>query len=98
MSNNIPAMPAEWARYWQAPDRSEIVFQGADAVMTYKAFDRLLDYSDSVPTGVYDGKMWKARLDGNWYLRWYSTARSNPDKCIIHTRPIKLQVNLERTA
>lgn len=98
MSNNIPAMPAEWAPYWRGPDRSEIVFQGPDAVMTHKAFDMLLDYTGTMPTGVYDGKMWKTRLEGSWYLRWYSTPRNNPNKCIINTRPIKLQVNLERTA
>lgn len=63
----------------------------------------LKDYSATVPSGVYEGKMWK-RNDGlyansdashfvtpkqptKWLLCWYGPS-TNPDNCVIDYREI----------
>lgn len=91
-TNTIPEADSEWVAYWQAPHRNEIEFRGDAAVMDKAAFDKLLNYSSSLPTGVWIGKLWKARLDdGRWYLRWYSTDPRNAANCLINSRPITIR-------
>jgi hypothetical protein len=41
------------------------------AVATPAAFERLSEYSCSLPTGKYDGKVWKARGPNGWMLGEY---------------------------
>lgn len=59
---------------WEAPDRSEILAIDKDYVlMKQDTFDRLLDYTNSEPTGKYNGKMWKAKnRKGEWFLCWFN--------------------------
>jgi hypothetical protein len=66
--------------------------------MTQRAFYQLKDYSATMPTGVYEGKMWR-RHDGvydrdfraaggtpEWLLCWYQN--SKPGYCSTETRKI----------
>jgi hypothetical protein len=67
------------------------------AIMDRSTLARLPEYSTSIPTGVYEGKMWKFRQghgtpggsDGSWFLRWYGPS-DDPNKCSINERPIRL--------
>lgn len=67
----IPPLPKEHLG-WEAPDRSEILAIDKDYVlMRQDTLDRLLDYTHSQPTGLYSGKMWKAKSqEGKWMLCW----------------------------
>ncbi len=60
------------------------------AIMDRSTLQRLHDYSASIPTGVYEGKMWR-RADGpdKWLLCWYGPSE-DPDMVSINTRPIRL--------
>lgn len=69
----IPTMTDPLGKYWQQPDPSEIEIDDDNAVMEKGAFDKLLEYSTSTPSGVYIGKMWKGQYKGGaWYLAWFS--------------------------
>ena len=71
--NRIPAMIDPLGQYWEQPKISEIEIDDTHAVMEKGAFDKLLEYSTSTPSGVYIGKMWKGRYKtGEWYLAWFS--------------------------
>lgn len=96
----IPPITDPLGKGWQQPDRFEIEIDHQYARMKRPAFERLLDYSNSMPTGVYEGKMWKSgewktgyksgrtvRFATQWHLHWWS-ASDDPDKCKGNTREI----------
>ncbi|RJT26885.1 hypothetical protein [Buttiauxella izardii] len=79
MGNNIdvhiPPMADPLGRHWQQPTAEGILIDGKHAVMDNQTFSALAEYSGSVPSGVYPGKMWKAiSSDGRKFLRWYGIA------------------------
>ena len=51
--------------------------------MTQQQFDELLDYSHSLPTGVFLGKQWKAKVKGRYVLREYLPHPTDAAKAII---------------
>lgn len=57
----IPPMIHPLGRHWQQPPRHHITVDDRHALMDRRAFEQLAEYSTSVPSGVYDGKMWKAQ-------------------------------------
>lgn len=85
----IPPITDEMGRYWQQPDRHEIVVDDTHALMSKKSFERLLDYSHSQPSGVYPGKMWKLNNERGpqWWLAWFGESE-NPNFCSNHRRKI----------
>lgn len=82
--NVIPPMTNPLGKHWDQPALSEIVVTSKSATMGQEAFDRLLDYSGSMPTGAYEGKMWRARqyrVDDvlpHWALCWYGYSKIGP--------------------
>ena len=73
MNNSIPLITNPLGKYWQQPKVSEIEIDDTHALMEKWAFDLLLEYSSSIPSGVYVGKMWKRkRKNGEWLLVWFS--------------------------
>lgn len=87
----IPAMTDPLGRYWKQPDRSAILLDDVHAVMDEKAFGKLAEYSTSIPSGVYPGKMWKAQcIGGEWMLRWFGEVEGRPDLCSNNQRVILL--------
>lgn len=87
----IPAMTDPLGRHWRQPDRTEILLDDKHAVMDGKTFSRLAEYSTSIPSGVYPGKMWKCHcLDGEWVLRWFGEVDGRPDLCSQNQRVILL--------
>jgi len=80
---------------WPQPAREEILIDETHAVMEGATLDRLSEYSASIPSGVYPGKMWARRvvrrLDAaDWYLCWYSRVEGRDDICAINSRRILL--------
>jgi len=82
----IPNCVHPLSRAWTQPNNTEIEIDEHHAIMEKEAFDKLLEYSASIPTGVYAGKMWKAHIGSKWFLRWYENMDDN--KCSINTRLI----------
>jgi hypothetical protein len=91
----IPEITNEMGRNWSQPSTSKILVDDTHALMDEATFKELAEYSSSIPSGVYDGKMWK-RHDGiydkkatthTWMLMWYGPS-VDPEKCSINTRLI----------
>lgn len=58
-------------RYWAQPKLSDIIIDDTHAVMTKNSFEKLSDYSHSLPTAAYEGKMWRSLHKDDWYLLWF---------------------------
>jgi hypothetical protein len=60
----IPDMKDPLGRYWDQPDKSEILIDEECAVMTLATKNKLANYATSTPSGVYAGKMYQRDLTG----------------------------------
>ncbi len=100
--DHIPPITDPMGRNWDQPAPKEILLDATHALMTRASFERLAEYSASVPSGVYPGKMWK-RHDGAfdhafrsrggqpvWMLCWYGLSEKGPGYCSINSRIILL--------
>lgn len=95
----IPLMTDPMGKHWKQPDLTDLDVSGDTVELTQAQFDGLLEYSTSVPTGVYAGKCWKAehleweergvRRTGIWHLRWFGESTIGPGFCSNHQRIIK---------
>jgi hypothetical protein len=98
----IPPITDPLGRSWQQPARERILIDDTHALMLQAEFERLAEYSATMPTGVYPGKMWK-RHDGvydpvflaaggvpTWKLCWFGFSEKGPGFCSIHHREILL--------
>lgn len=83
----IPKITDPLGRYWHQPDSSKMILTNKQVVMTREEFAKLKEYSCSIPTGVYEGKMWKRKEGNTWFLVWYGFS-DNPEKCAIIHKPI----------
>ena len=89
-SNTIPPMTHPYGKYWEQAELNEVTVCDKYATMNKRAFDKLKNYSRSVPSGVYEGKMWKTSDDGKvWHLHWWGFSE-DPDKCSGNVREIKI--------
>lgn len=87
----IPAMTDPLGRHWQQPDHAEILLDDKHAVMEMATFSKLAEYSTSIPSSVYPGKMWKCQCrGGEWVLRWFGEVDGRPDLCSKNQREILL--------
>lgn len=90
----IPPMKHQWSKGWSQPALNEIdLSNGRTAVMPLSAFKKLSEYSSSLPSGVYEGKMWRARAScaSGWVLRWFDASPTDPDKCAV--REVQIEVH-----
>lgn len=93
----IPKMIHPLSKYWKQPNRKLIQIDANYALMSKEVFEQLADYSCSVPSGVYEGKMWRCEVgaydprvkleDRYWILRWWGKSE-DPDKCSCESRKI----------
>lgn len=84
----IPPMPPERVFSWEQPDRKDIEIDDTNAFMSLKSFKMLKNYTDSQPTGAYEGKMWRVWLRiGKWYLRWFDND-DDPRYVVVKEREI----------
>jgi hypothetical protein len=101
MNHEIPPITHPLGRHWDQPAREAILVDGTHALMSVATFKALAEYSATVPTGCYEGKMWR-RHDGiyfgpgnrfvdpesrKWLLCWFGPS-SKPDHCSINYREI----------
>jgi hypothetical protein len=85
--NEIPPIDVRSGRSWAQPSPKNILIDDTHALMSLKDFNSLCDYSWSVPTGVYPGKMWRSTFGNQaFYLRWYSEVEN--DLCHLNQRII----------
>lgn len=99
MNNEIPPMTDPLGRHWEQPCRSRILIDGTHALMERATFDGLAEYSSSIPSGVYVGKMWKRHqgifnetflAKGGkpvWQLFWFGE-HPDVDMVSVHFREI----------
>lgn len=82
----IPEMVHPLGKAWSQPDRSKIKFSFGVAWVDQKTFDQLAEYSSSLPSGVYEGKMWRRKYVVNGFTKnllcWYDKS-DKPDQCSI---------------
>jgi hypothetical protein len=87
MSNIIPLITHPMGRHWDQPPLECILIDDKHALMSKFSFDRLAEYSTSMPSGVYPGKMWKRNQRGIWFLGWYGECE-DPTMCTNNWREI----------
>lgn len=86
-------------QHWKQPEREMILIDDTHALMSKATFEKLSEYSCTIPTGVYEGKMWR-RHDGifdphcpvekrRWLLGWFGFS-DDLDKCSNNFREIIL--------
>lgn len=86
----IPRMVDPLGKHWQQPLSDLISIYEKVAIMDKNVFGALSEYSTSLPSGVYVGKMWKRRGEpGVWYLCWYGHHPA-PDTCSVNYREIQI--------
>lgn len=96
MNTIIPDMVHPFGKYWEQPDKSKILIDDKHALMSRHTLEELKEYSTTIPTGAYEGKMWKACLyTGNgkemdWYLRWYDSHPTDLELVQVCSRRIIL--------
>lgn len=76
MLNVIPIRETMYSKAaWPQPEREHITLDDTHAMMSQGSCDKLLDYSCSMPSGVWIGKMWKCKFidSESWFLRWFGT-------------------------
>lgn len=83
----IPPITDPRGKGWKQPHRRFIEMDDESALMSEQTFKALKEYSTSLPSGQYAGKMWKAKVGDKWYLRWYSDS-DRPEYININNREI----------
>ncbi len=87
MKNIISPITDPLGTNWEQPPTHEIEIDDTHALMSRKTFEGLLDYRASLPSGVYEGKMWAGRKDFGSLLYWYGSSEI-PEMCSINVREI----------
>ena len=100
VNHPIPEMTDPLGTSWHQPLREDITVDAVSATMSQATFDALVEYSMSLPSGVYPGKMWK-RHDGVydrqfiarggkpvWMLCWYDFSDRGPEYYVTKCRRI----------
>lgn len=89
MNNEIPVMTNSLGKHWKQPNPSNITIDNTHAMMSSSDYELLAEYSNSIPSGVYAGKMWKAiAQDGCAFLRWFGLVEGRDDLCSKNQREI----------
>lgn len=84
----IPPITDPLGKHWKQPAAGEVLLDDTHAVMGQSAFNKLAEYSRSIPSGVYPGKMWRCvTQDGEHLLRWFGDS-PDPAMCSKHQRKI----------
>ena len=83
----IPPITDPLGQSWKQPHRRFIELDDTHALMSEQTFKALKEYSTTIPTGIYDGKIWKEFANGEGYLVWFAPDK-DPDKARIEKRKI----------
>jgi hypothetical protein len=90
VDHSIPPMVDPLGRYWDQPSREKIAVDEEVARMTQQTLDQLAEYSCTIPTGTYAGKMWKRREGDVWLLCWYEDDPRSTTQLFIRSRKVIL--------
>lgn len=83
----IPPITSPLGQRWEQPSRKFIDLDNSHAFMSEQTFKGLKEYSFSIPTGRYEGKMWKRCIKGEWFLVWFAPG-TNHNQLRIEKRRI----------
>jgi len=86
----VPEMTDPLGKYWNNPDRHKILICKDIAVMSKRSFKILHEYSTSLPSGTYTGKMWKRQSTEGWKLVWYGDICESDNTIAIYYRKIAI--------
>jgi len=89
----IPPMTDPLCAHWEQPALERILLSPREASMTFADFERLAEYSASIPTGTYLGKMWRSRRRNEWFLHWYDVD-PDPKMLAIPSRRIVIRCSV----
>lgn len=70
-------------------EKIELPTVGGVAVIDDAALEELLEYSSSIPTGVFVNKVWRHAIraePGAWWICEYVPHPNEPDMCLIVSR------------
>lgn len=91
MDHPIPPMTHPLGRHWHQPPRERVEVDGTHALLQQGDFERLPEYSTTLPSGVYPGKMWRRQeRPGQWWLVWFGIVAGDETRCSINRREILL--------
>jgi len=93
-ANTIPPMTDSRGTHWEQPSRSEVYTDDTNAYMTTKSAKKLMRYDRSVPSGVYDGKMWVCLYGDEDHLLWFEPAE-DPNMCATGHRKLVIMEVLD---
>ena len=68
----VPPMTHPLSKHWDQPERKDVHIDETTARMSKATYDALKNYSLSMPSGAYEGKMWKRICVDKSYLCWYA--------------------------
>lgn len=85
----IPQMTHPLSRHWHQPKRDQVAVYDDIAIMDRQTLTELPEYSASIPSGAYEGKMWRRQVRDQWFLCWYAPS-DDPAMLQINRRPIRL--------
>lgn len=85
----IPGITDPRGKHWDQPKTTDFLISADFAKIKKQDIEKLLDYSNSQPSGTYIGKMWKT-FDGEfWRLKWFGPHK-DPGYLTVHTRKISI--------
>jgi hypothetical protein len=80
----IPPIIHPLGSAWRQPSRENILIDDIHALMSKEDFDLLHNYETSIPSGVYEGKVWRNGM----CLLWWDACLTDLNKCTCHHREI----------
>ncbi|NTG22019.1 hypothetical protein G6L00_16395 [Agrobacterium rhizogenes] len=100
----IPEITDPLGKHWDQPkDIRSAPMDGALVLLTRSQFNRLSEYSATLPSAVYPGKCWKRAEPGpaapgspkrrgpmRWLLVWYGEHATDSKLCTIERREIRI--------
>lgn len=105
MFNAIPELDSPYTTPPEQPeDIRKAPMDDALVLLRRDQFRRLSNYSASIPSGAYPGKVWKRCIPGPaypggdsrqrkpnvWLLMWYEAHPTDPKLCSIKSREIRI--------
>lgn len=96
----IPEITDPMGQHWPQPKRENVLVYPDFAYVSSVGFESLSNYSGSIPTGTYDGKMWRRQINEHdcardkkakpeWLLCWYGPCEEE-GKIAIFRRPLRI--------
>ena len=84
----IPMRTDPLRDHWDQPSHSDLFFTEEEVIVSRWAFNVLKEYSSTIPSGAYPGKMWKCHYDGQWELCWFGIHLTDDKLVTINRMPL----------